>query len=652
VTINTSGPIIRLRPAPHLISLGGGVSYGSGQFFGQTADNLTNTLNDLQRAEAMHKLAQGDPETFIAYWDAHKDSTTGLLKTQMETYYAQAQKSIKTTKADAAALAEYSRTDNHQKYMDYLITRLDGETDPTVISKLDSQINTLRGRVFAAGSGSAGVGGGYTSADVTAAQKEHDDAKTDANASLAANTPLTDSQLARLQTSGDVLNTIVKAVATANPTLHNSSMLASGEAAAGDAGKYQAKSEAVSLGAIGDRKFALDSKGQSQFEDSIVGKPISVQIAAWTARVRDMNTTVGTLHSSSSITTVNGLLQVGESKLQDAINASATPTNKGASEDVVAASDAFGTYQSWALGAKNAKQITYVAPSADFRNIILHSTGWVAAAHSLGLVDVDVTDPAAVKAALLAMNFPIDAVLGDKVKAAFSGYQSATWDPTTGTFTGDPEAVKSAQEAVAGIRALSTVPSSPYYGVQGTDGEMYAVAHGDVSPNAIQTAHGRQGSLTGNMGAGAAQSNIIPPSGTSDQAQGQDPEQATSQTQSPDAQDRNAANGTASPSGLGGKPQPDLLDITQLTPDNINDHMDSSMAAAQNFLTYSSSNIADLPDWQPTQDQKDSTPDWNSMFPFSDPTTPLPETATPQTQAPDAQQMNADTNASSGVASQ
>lgn len=76
------------------------------------------------------------------------------------------------------------------------------------------------------------------------------------------------------------------------------------------------------------------------------------------------------------------------------------------------------------------------------------------------------------------------------------------------------------------------------------------------------------------------------------------------------------------------------------------------MAAAQNFLTYSSSNIADLPDWQPTQDQKDSTPDWNSMFPFSDPTTPLPETATPQTQAPDAQQMNADTNASSGVASQ
>src|SRR6267378_5633646 len=113
---------IRLR-APGLIRLGSGLTYGSGAYFGQTASDLTSVLRQMQAAESTHALATGKPEEFLAFYSANKGHYSGTLRAQLDGYAEQATKKIETDKKDAAALASYARTNNHQKYLDYLLSK-------------------------------------------------------------------------------------------------------------------------------------------------------------------------------------------------------------------------------------------------------------------------------------------------------------------------------------------------------------------------------------------------------------------------------------------------------------------------------------------------------------------------------------------------
>ena len=91
--------IVRLR-APAIIRLGGGASYGSGQFFGQTGYSLTATLRSLQDIEALKKFAEGDPETFLAYYETRKKTAKGQLKTQLDLYANRAKTKIEQQTKD------------------------------------------------------------------------------------------------------------------------------------------------------------------------------------------------------------------------------------------------------------------------------------------------------------------------------------------------------------------------------------------------------------------------------------------------------------------------------------------------------------------------------------------------------------------------
>lgn len=582
---------IRLRTAPHLISLGAGVSYGSGAFYGQTAYNLTSTLQDMQAAEAMHKLANGDPETFLAFWKSNQKHYSGTLRAQLESYAADATKKVKTVGEDSAALTAYARSNNHQRYLDYLLGRLATETDQSTISKIESQVETLRGRVFASSGAGTGLGDGYTVQDLKDARDEYSQAKSAADDQLRYG-PLTPAILTRLQKAGSTLDDIIQAAYESNKgTLKKSALIPEGEAARAAYGKYQDLSDAAATKASGSKTgFSLDLQGQSSFEASIASKSNAEQIKAWSDRISELNNAASSLHSAKVLTVVTDILHKSEGKADSAYKTSATPSDKVSVSQKAAQDEAYGKYQAWAIGAKEAGDITHIATQEEFRNVVLFGNP----EKDLGIK------------------------ISDSTKKAYEGYRPATWDYTKAAFTGDPEAVAAANAAVESVRARSSVPGSPMYGVSGTDGELYDVATGSISPS-----HLAQGRWHDESARDARRAAVATPTDVNQQKGGTGGTQvtpvegaSTAPPATPPADETAAATGG---------PKPGALSLATLTPDNVNDHIQQFGDDANAYLTESS--FPDLPNWKPSPDEEKAAPDWNTMFPFSTSDTAAPASA-------------------------
>jgi hypothetical protein len=165
--------VMRRRAAPGILRLGG-ITHGSGQFFGQSVMNKTTVFRELQDIENLKKFANGDPETFLAYW-AERQKTmrkTSPLYAHMQAQVARAEKKVKQNKEDADAVSEYARTNNHQKYLNHILDRLANEEDPAAQAKWAQQADSLRTRIFRASAASGALGGGVSQQDLTDAEQE------------------------------------------------------------------------------------------------------------------------------------------------------------------------------------------------------------------------------------------------------------------------------------------------------------------------------------------------------------------------------------------------------------------------------------------------------------------------------------------------
>lgn len=583
-------PAIRMRSSPHLIRLGGGLSHGSTAFFGQTTNDLTHTLHLMQAAEAMHKLANGEPDTYIAFWKTHeKDYTGSVLHDQMAAYATQAQKKLDTDKADGAAYASYARTNNHQKFLDYLLQRREAETNPAAIAALDAHIDTMRGRVF--NGGSTVVGGGYTVQDLKDAREEFSQAKIDAKESLALG-PLSAGQLTRLRKAGEELDKIVTAAYESNKTtLKKSSLLGEAEAARAAYPQFLEQSDMQATKKGEKTNFPMDVAGQRAFKASLAGKPVADQIKAWGDRIAELNAATPTVQSAKVVSALTTLTHESETGADAAYKAGATPSKDETKEQQADQKTAYDKYRAWA-DTKHAADATFkVATPEEFRAAVLYDT------------------PEQQKAVLGGGDptFAINA----KTKAAFEGYQPAVWSYTKGKFEGDPDSVAAAEATVESVQARSQVPGSSYYGVTGSKGELYDVASGAITPQALQQQ--RQGELQQHQAiqpqrAGEQGGGQLSAMQDLSQRQGEQGMAAPLGTQEQRQGEQNAGAQAAASNG----PRPSL---DSLTPDSVNDHMNTMSSAADEYLN--KPDIPSLPDWKPSEEEQNKTPDWNSLFPFS-----------------------------------
>lgn len=203
----------RRRFAPLNIRLGGAAT-SSSLFFGVRASELNDTWNVLRDLEAIKKIAEGDPESYLVYWKDRQRTLTGTdpQRALLQGYASQAEAKLKDQKEDGAAIARYARTNDHQGYLEYVLGKLERVTDQTTRAKLISQVDELRQRVFRTSQGSAVVGGGVTAEDLVSARDSWSDAKQSAKDKLRFGRPLSDKDISDLFKSGKKLSQLLQRI--------------------------------------------------------------------------------------------------------------------------------------------------------------------------------------------------------------------------------------------------------------------------------------------------------------------------------------------------------------------------------------------------------------------------------------------------------
>jgi hypothetical protein len=182
----------------------------------------------LQDVEALRKLSEGDPETYLSYWKQRQTtlSKTNPLYSQLSQYADRARSRIETVSRRTKALADYAKTNNHKAYLDFLIGELQNSTDPNEVAQLATQVNTLRGRVFSHSGGGNEVGGGVSKGDLAQAKVDYLTLRDAARATLSTggtigqNKPNAPVDLTRLDAAakkyGDMLRAIVADTSLSN----------------------------------------------------------------------------------------------------------------------------------------------------------------------------------------------------------------------------------------------------------------------------------------------------------------------------------------------------------------------------------------------------------------------------------------------------
>jgi hypothetical protein len=565
--------------------------------------------------EALHKLSNGDPETFLNFWENHKGDFRGAQKTQLQSFADMATKRMATEKSDAAAMSNYARTNNHQVMLDYVTKRMETENDPTQQSKLSTMANELRGRIFKGGGGGTSVGGGYTVQDLKDAKDEFYQARIEADKQLKAGYPLTDGMKSRIENASDSYSKILDASLKSSTGVPKKTAEAERTLAHEAPSDYTAKSDALVVKGEGQRSgFGLDKAGQSAFERSLVGMPTAQKISAMTNRVADLNDAGDKVHSPGLLAEVHNNLGMTTSKLDVAYAESQNPDKEDKGKAKQAQSAIYDQYKVWALAQKKDDSTFKVEDPADFGSIIRVSKSGLEAAKALGMVDDNNNWKKGVPDILGSSLDTGGTGTGADTKKVFSAYEPPRWDATTASFRGDKEDVATVNSTVDSVRARGRVAGDKFYGVSGTDGELYSVASGHYDPSILKRAgpnasggsaesrafqHGtiagaegtspRKPDLYGGGGAGLA-----PASLGAEKAQADIPESVATQD---------------NPNG----PKPTLA---SLTAENVDDHYSALSDSARSYLS-AGADVPDLPAWHPSDDEKDKTPDWESMFPFS-----------------------------------
>lgn len=601
---------IRLRNAPALIRLGAGVSYGSGAFYGQTANTLTASLRELQDIEALSALSNKDPEAFLAYWKTRQKTAKGAVKAQLEEYANRAQKNLKTQQEDSAAVASYARTNDHQKYLDYLISKLDKTTDPGQLASLTTQINTMRGRVFASSGAGTGIGGGIDAQTLTDDRQEFIDARSSIDATKG---PLTKGQIDRLAAADKALSKDLHAIADdANVKLsvRKSAQTEISSRGLGDGAKVEGRTVANAKSASdADTLKTFKSDADFAVEMARASTP-GARAKLLAERARQASLLVSGMFTPDGVRLAGEQVTKAESDAVNEAQAAIKGTGKLSPTDDKLLHDMFNQYE---LDVKTQQSSNRAAqnpagpgpvPFTKWVELLKASKSETEFQKATG--DTSPFDPADFASAKKAST---DSILG--------------YDAKNHTYTGSPELVDDANKAYDAIHTLYGIPGGPMagYGEAGYTGkgDVLNVLNGNTALGA-QTAQETQSMHQQQIkdekaGAQAKFGAEKTPAGASPtETPAQTPgtqvtpaEGAVAPVEgSPEA---SAAAAASVPGGGGGKPQAQLAE--QPTTNEGFSDFQSAATAADTYL--SQYQIPDLPDVKVETGETDI----NKLFPFS-----------------------------------
>jgi hypothetical protein len=572
----------RRRAAPYILRLGG-LAHGTGQYFGQLVHNKTTELRELQDIENLKKFADGDPETYLEYWKERQKTAKGKLKSELAAYAARAEKRVKRNAEDAQALASYARTNNHQAYLDHLLKRLDEETDPNLISKLGTQINELRSRVFSSSASSGAIGGGVTQDQFTSARDKWNETRLKYE-SIVKSRPITAMEYDELKGSAKEYETTLKriifsadATQTRKDAMNTQYLLKDGP-----------NPDFIdSLGAKSDAKLLSKFKNDSDFAASIaplVAAKNYGQIAKMYAdRAQALSLLAHqALNTPGAEAIGNWLDDAEKNATKYAAQASQESTKLPASAQEKIDNEYSG-YWSDLTEAKR-KDSTLPAPKS--------KSDWLRQLKADKTAEQFSQD----------VGYPYSDATFTAIKKVATTFGPVTYNPAKNSYEGDPAAILNAQAADDAIRTLINTPGSEY--------EVFKKA-GLTDPMSIRMI--RDGALTpqiasiqaplGGYPGETGQTEVVAPPPTEPAPLPQagvapiegSPEQAAADIAS------------ATPSG-GGKPGMLAVQPTDIEPDTY----DAATAGINTFLTQY--DYGDLPDFTPPKEPP--VADFDSLFPF------------------------------------
>lgn len=595
----------RRRAAPYILKLGG-LSHGTGEFFGQTVHNLTTTFRELQDVENLKKFAESDPETFLQYWKERKNTAKGSIKRHLEEFAIRAEKRVKTMKADSIALVSYVKSNNHQAYLDYLVGRLADEDDPSMISKLGSQINELRTRLHAASSGSGAVGGGVTQDEYVAARdkwatmREHSE-------HLITDRPLTAKEYDDLKKAkGEYEATLRQIMLGSDTTVTRANQMFT--ALNESRGPNDGYIDNVALQS--DKRLLSTFKSDGDFEVWIKNRNLlpGEKAKLYAERARQLVLLAGKALGQP------GLELIGKSITEAEVGSTtfASEAFKGsqalspANKQTI--SDEYATYESELskLHREQPEQYPFgpVSP-AEFKR------------------QLDASKSADDFNSRIKFNGYAGPQTYDKLKGASSAFGPATYDAASGTWNGDADAVANAKGAVAAVKAQWDIPGNVYenFKLAGftSDQSIARILSGEITPDVA--AVGAQLRATNPIGSHVAPVDGSPEQTTNPDPNAPTPDQSSGTLPTDYSHDQRAADlwgavpgriapgtapiDTAPSNGKGGPGLKSMLTTG-------NQEYDAAYAAANDWLN--SYELPDLPEWK----KPDTSPvaDSNALFPF------------------------------------
>lgn len=201
----------RRRSFPLNVHRLSGAGLDSSTFFGTRVSDLTEAFHGFRDEEAFQRLADGDPESFIAYGERRMSSLLGPARETMKTFVARAKNRIETEKADAGAVEKYTRTNDHEEYLNYLVGRLAKTSDEATRNKIENQMLELRSRIHRVGSGGESIGPVGRESLVGSRQK-FDAAKLAVEKKLRIGDPISDKELDDLNTAAGELSELLQKI--------------------------------------------------------------------------------------------------------------------------------------------------------------------------------------------------------------------------------------------------------------------------------------------------------------------------------------------------------------------------------------------------------------------------------------------------------
>ncbi len=442
----------------------GGAGLGSSVLFGSTADNYTQLLHTMRDTEALRKLADGDPETFLAYWDKRKD-TMNKSSNEYATlagYATKAQGILDFQKKET----EYISSKNWSGYSQLLKDHLAQTTDATERNKLMVRIQQVDH--LARASGASGIG-----ADIRKGVMDLNTARSKARDELAENHAISQDTMDQLKLTAQRASDVFTNVETSGgfsakvqewaERMRSDSKMGSDNIVA----TIQHEADALKLSEMGLTEAGL-GKRLTAIQNAKSDAARATMLAGLGS---DLAKAQRGLWTPGSIAQMTDHLAVVQKSLEDDLGRLNQPRNPPA------------LFSQLDSDSRRVVDAAYEQYKEDMKKGVMGRLQKPVTPQEFYSSVTNSTDPAALGKALGYMSAPgID--LGQTANTINDQFNTASYDVSNSnqTFKGSKTSVANANAIVTAVGALSKISTSKYYGVRGSNIDLYNVGTGKFDP--------------------------------------------------------------------------------------------------------------------------------------------------------------------------